>query len=203
VEDSAPEGEVRTEDRSSPAEVGLIMATMPDPEARRYFGPRWSRPATVPGTRAPRRRATSANPLTVGAGTSTGGEDRFLAFNPKIDIRVGHFIALSVEQEELRAGVPFYVGKVLEFGKGRWAEKMKVIWYWPCLGIGMQTESASNIAQYGNCMEAQWKPSHERYGCVMKEAIIFLWKDVPRRTRAGVIHGNKVWVYGVTTEAEV
>jgi hypothetical protein len=32
VDDSAPEVEVRTEDRSSPAEVGLIMATMPDPE---------------------------------------------------------------------------------------------------------------------------------------------------------------------------
>jgi hypothetical protein len=59
---------------------------------------------------------------------------------------MGHFIALSVEQEELCAGVPFYIGKVLEFGKGRWAEKMKVIWYWPCLGIGMQTGSASNIA---------------------------------------------------------
>jgi hypothetical protein len=68
---------------------------------------------------------------------------------------VGHFIALSVEQEEVRAGVPFYVGKVLEFGKGRWAEKMKVIWYWPCLGIGMQIGSTSNIARYGNCMEAQ------------------------------------------------
>jgi hypothetical protein len=97
VEDSAPEGEVRTKDRSSPAEVGLIMATMPDPEARGYFGPRRGRPATVPGTRAPRRRATSAGPLTVGAGTSAGGEDRFLAFNPETDIRVGHFVALSVE----------------------------------------------------------------------------------------------------------
>jgi hypothetical protein len=116
---------------------------------------------------------------------------------------VGHFIALSVEQEELRTGVPFYVGKVLEFGKGRWAEKMKVIWYWPCLGIGMQTELASNIARYGNCMEAQWEPSCERHGWVMKEATIFSWEDVPRRTRAGVVHGNEVLVYGVTTEAEV
>jgi hypothetical protein len=112
VEDSAPEVEVRTEDRSSPAEVGLIMATMPNP--------RRSRPTTIPGMRAPRRRATSASPLTVGAGTSAGGEDCFPAFNPGTDIRVGHFVALSVEQEELRAGVPFYVGKVLEFGKGRW-----------------------------------------------------------------------------------
>jgi hypothetical protein len=71
VENSALEVEVRTEDRSSPAEISLIMATMPDPEARGYFGPRRSRLATIPGTRAPRRRATSASPLTVGAGTNT------------------------------------------------------------------------------------------------------------------------------------
>jgi hypothetical protein len=86
MEDSTPEVEVRTEDRSSPAEVGLIMATMLDPEARGYFGPRRSRPATVPGTRAPRKRATSARPLIVGVGTSTGGEDRFPTFNSETDI---------------------------------------------------------------------------------------------------------------------
>jgi hypothetical protein len=115
VEDSALEVQVRTEDRSSPTEVGLIMATMPDSEARGYFGPRRNRPTTIPGTRAPRRRATSTSPLTVGAGTSARGEDRFPAFNPETDIRVGHFVALSVEQEELRVGVPFYMEKVLEF----------------------------------------------------------------------------------------
>jgi hypothetical protein len=71
MEDSVPEVEVRTEDCSSPTEVGLIMATMPNPEARGYFGPRRSRPATIPGTRAPRRRAISASPLTVGAGGAT------------------------------------------------------------------------------------------------------------------------------------
>jgi hypothetical protein len=97
VEDSAPEVEVRIEDRSSPTEVGLIMATMPNPEARGYFGPRRSRPATIPGMRAPRKRATSASPLTVGAGPNARGEDRFPAFNPKTDIRVGHFVALSIE----------------------------------------------------------------------------------------------------------
>jgi hypothetical protein len=26
---------------------------------------------------------------------------------------------------------------------------------------------------------------------------------VPRRTRVRVVHGNEVWVYGVTTEAKV
>jgi hypothetical protein len=78
---------------------------------------------------------------------------------------------------KLRSGIkgssPFYVEEVLEFGKGRWAEKMKVIWYWPCLRIGMQTGSASNIARYGNCMEAQWKPSRKRHDWVIKEATIF------------------------------
>jgi hypothetical protein len=97
VEDLASEVEVRMEDCSSPAEVGLIMATMPDLEARGYFGPRRSRPATILGMRVPRRRATSTSLLTVGAGTSTGGKDHFPAFNPETDIRVGHFIALSVE----------------------------------------------------------------------------------------------------------
>jgi hypothetical protein len=67
----------------------------------------------------------------------------------------------------------------------------------------MQTGSASNIARYGNCMEAQWKPSRERHSWIMKEATIFLWEDVLRRTRAGVVYGNEVRVYGVTTEAEV
>jgi hypothetical protein len=97
VKDSAPEVKVYTEDQSSPAEVDLIMATMLDPEARRYFGPRRSRPATVPSMRAPRKRATSASLLIVGAGTSAGGEDRFPAFNSETDIRVGHFVALSIE----------------------------------------------------------------------------------------------------------
>ena len=95
------------------------MATMPDPEARGCFGRCRSRPTTIPGTRAARERATNASPLIVGASTSAKGEDCFLAFNPETNIRVGHFVALSVEQEELRAGVPFYVGKVLEFGKRR------------------------------------------------------------------------------------
>jgi hypothetical protein len=38
---------------------------------------------------------------------------------------------------------------------------------------------------------------------IMKEATIFSWEDVPRRTRTGVVHANEVRVFGVTTEAEV
>jgi hypothetical protein len=43
----------------------------------------------------------------------------------------------------------------------------------------------------------------ERHGWVMKEATIFSWEDVPTRTKARVVHGNEVWVYGVKTEAEI
>ena len=80
---------------------------------------------------------------------------------------------------------------------------MKVIWYWPCLWVGMQTGSSSNIAQYENCMEAQWESTRERHNWIMKEATIFLWEDVPRRSKAGVLYGNEVQMYGVTAEAEV
>ena len=119
VEDSALEVQVRMEDRLSLVEVGLIMGTMPNPEARGYFRPCRNRPAIVPRTRAPGKKATTASLLSIGAGTNVRREDRFPAFNLETNIRVGHFVALSVEQEELHVGVPFYLEKVLEFGKGR------------------------------------------------------------------------------------
>jgi hypothetical protein len=43
----------------------------------------------------------------------------------------------------------------------------------------------------------------ERHSWIMKEATIFSRGDVPTRTRVGVVHGNEVWVYGVTTEAQI
>jgi hypothetical protein len=141
MEDLETEGVLYTEDHSRNTEVDLIMATMPDPKARGYFGPHTSRPSTVPVTRAPRRRASSAAQQIVEATSNEGGEDRFPPFNPENDIRVGQFVALTVEQEELRTGIPFYVGKVLKFGQRKWPEKMKVVWYWPSMRAGVQTGS--------------------------------------------------------------
>jgi hypothetical protein len=43
----------------------------------------------------------------------------------------------------------------------------------------------------------------EKHSWVMKEATILSWEDVPTRTRAEVVHGNEVRVYGVTTEAKI
>jgi hypothetical protein len=46
MEDSEPERVLHIEENSNTTniEVDLIMATMPDPEARGYFDPRRSRP---------------------------------------------------------------------------------------------------------------------------------------------------------------
>jgi hypothetical protein len=184
-------------------EVDLIMATMPDLEARGYFGPWRSRPSTVFVTRARRRRASTVIEQIVGASNGGGIQDRFPPFNPESDIRVGQFMAFTVEHEELRAGVPFYMGKVVEFGQRTWAEKIKVVWYWPAMRAGVQTGSGCSTTRYRNCMEASWEPSFKRHKWVVKEAIIFSWEDVPTRSRGGLIHEDNVRVCGVLTERKI
>jgi len=89
-------------------------------------------------------------------------EDPFPPFNPKKEVVVGHFVALNVEPKEVRGGVPFYMGKMWEFGQGQWALKMKVLWYWPAMKWGVEEEASSNRVRYSNCMEATWEPFGER-----------------------------------------
>jgi hypothetical protein len=109
---------------------------------------------TVAVTRAPRRRALSVAQQTVGATSNEEGEDRFPPFNPENDIRVGQFVAFIIEQEELCASVPFYVGKVLEFGQRKLAEKMKVVWYWPSRRARVKTGSGCSRTWCANYSEA-------------------------------------------------
>jgi hypothetical protein len=88
-------------------------------------------------------------------------------------------------------------------GQGKWAAKMKVVWYWPIRGRGMQDERESSRARYTNCMEAFWEPSGEGHGWVVKDAAIFSWENVPIRTRSGLVHENNVPVHGELTEAKI
>jgi hypothetical protein len=206
VMDESETGEVvhtEADSNRTSTEVGLIMATMPNPEAGGYFGPKRSRPSTASVTRAPRRRASTAAEQTVGASSGGGVPDRFPPFNPKSDIHVGQFVVFTMEHDELHAGVPFYVGKVVDFGQWTWVEKIKVMWYWPAMRAGVQTGSGCNTARYRNCMEASWKPSFERHRWVVKEAEIFSWEDVPTRTRGGLIHEDNVRVHGVLIERKI
>jgi len=112
-------------------------------------------------------------------------------------------VALTVERKVVRAGVPFYVGKVVEFGQGKWAMKVKVIWYWPIMRRGVTDEAGSEPQRYRNCMEASWEPSGERHGWVDKEAAIFSWRDVPARTRSGHLKVKFISIQGVRTENQV
>jgi hypothetical protein len=52
-----------------------------------------------------------------------------------------------------------HLGKVVEFGQRKWAEKIKVVWYWPSMRVGVQMELGCSRIWYTNCMEASWKPS--------------------------------------------
>ena len=53
--------------------------------------------------------------------------DPFPTFNLETDLQIGYFVALTVERKEVRAGVTFFVGKVIEFGHRKWVMKVKVI----------------------------------------------------------------------------
>jgi hypothetical protein len=103
-----PDGVVEGDDDKNAmnTEVSLIIATMPNPEARWYFGPHNERPSAVAVTTALRRIIVVAMD---GARTTTstiGAEDPFPPFNSKSDIRVWHFVGLTVEPVEVRAGIP-------------------------------------------------------------------------------------------------
>jgi hypothetical protein len=112
-------------------------------------------------------------------------------------------VAFTVEHEELRASVPFYMGKVVKFGQQTWVEKIKVVWYWPAMKAGVQTGSGYSTTQYMNCMEASWEPSFERHGWVVKEATIFSGEDVPTRTRGGLIQEDNLRVCGILTVRKI
>ena len=78
-------------------------------------------------------------------------------------------MALIVEMTKIQGGVPFYIGKVIEFGQGRWTAKMKVVWYWPAIKHGAQEEGGSDRGRYANYMEAKWEPPGERPIWIDKE----------------------------------
>jgi hypothetical protein len=189
--------------RTGSAGVDLIMSTMPNPERRVYFGPRKDRPPQEMSRRVTGGRRRGGSKDSAPEIVRDANEDPFPAFNPEKDVVTGQFVALTVELREIREGVPFYIGKVLEFGQGRWTSKMKILWYWPTMRPGTEEEAGSNKARYTNCIESTWEPSGERFAWIEKEAAIYSWMDVPRRGRSGHVVGSNITVHGVQTEEVV
>ena len=164
--------------------VDLIMATMPNIERRGYFGPRKDKPPSEPSQRLIVRKKKVRTSTTITEVVCNEDRDCFPPYNPKADIMVGQFVALIVELSEIQGGVPFYIGKVIEFGQKRWSAKMKVLWYWLARKRGAEEKGGSNRERYVNYMEATWEPFGERPTWVDKEATIYSWMDVPRREQS-------------------
>ena len=108
-------------------------------------------------------------------------------FHPQSNISCGQFVALSVLREEVDAGVPIYVGKVIDQDMSRRRMKIKVCWYWPIMRGAVVDELGSIARRYANCIDPLWEPIEEHHSWVEKEACIFPWVDEPENRTNGAI----------------
>ena len=81
--------------------VDLIMATMPNPERRGYFGPCRDRPAQEGSRRVTGGRNRGVRIEAPPTAVEGASKDPFPAFNPNSDILIGQFVALTVELQEV------------------------------------------------------------------------------------------------------
>ena len=156
--EDAPSNSNTTLDRNANVEdtttVDLIMATMPNVERRGYFGPCKDKPPPEPSQRLTGRKKRIKTNTTITEVVRNEDGDFFPPYSSKADNMVGQFVALIVELSEIQGGVPFYIGKVIEFGQRRWSANMKVLWYWPTRGRRAKEERGSNRERG---MQTAWK----------------------------------------------
>jgi hypothetical protein len=183
--------------------VDQIVAMLPNAEVRGYFGPRRARPFNQGVRRAQQMERNNIEERAEQGVYDEGNHDPFPPFNPQSDISCGQFVALSIDRAELEAGVPFYIGKVIEDGKGRWRLKMKVCWYWPIMRGGIIDDPGSTAQRYANCLDSLWEPSGESHSWVEKEACIFSWMDESERTMTGACRWRKRNVLGIQVESKI
>ena len=119
-----------------------------------------------------------------------------------MDISAGLLVALSVVREEIEAGVPFYLGKVIEEGRNSWRTKIKVCWYCPTRREEVE-DFGSTAQRYANYMESVWEPSGEGHSWVAKEACIFYWFDQELVLENAARSGEKCTVHGVQVEKRI
>ena len=183
--------------------VDQIVAMLPNAEVRGYFGPRRARPFNQGVRRAQQMERNNIEERAEQGVYDEGNHDPFPPFNPQSDISCGQFVALSIDRAELEAGVPFYIGKVIEDGKSRWRLKMKVCWYWPIMRGGIIDDPGSTAQRYANCLDSLWEPSGESHSWVEKEACIFSWMDESERTMTGACRWRKRNVLGIQVESKI
>lgn len=77
--------------------------------------------------RTPRKTVTKVLGQTSSTTTMEATNDHFLVFTLERDLEIEQFVALTIEWKVVRAEVPFYMEKVVEFRQSKWAIKVKVI----------------------------------------------------------------------------
>ncbi|KAG0571205.1 hypothetical protein KC19_6G219400 [Ceratodon purpureus] len=61
-------------------------------------------------------------------------------FDPFNDVKVGHFVAMNSNIDDMRLGILFFLGKVKAIRNVSTKSRcMKVIWYWPNQQFGKMT----------------------------------------------------------------
>ena len=86
-----------------------VLNHLPPILLRGYFGPRREKPQTIAS-----RPAKKPRPSTTEASIATERdlEDVFPEFDPFIDVKVGHMVAMNTSNEDREAGIPFFLGKI-------------------------------------------------------------------------------------------
>ena len=106
-----------------------ILNHLPAVQERGYFGPRRHKPRSKNSKPTRKQRHVCTAHVTSLEGTTS---DPYSEFDPFNDVKVGHFVAMNSNIDDMRLGIPFFLGKVKAtrnvFTKSR---RMKIIWYWP------------------------------------------------------------------------
>jgi hypothetical protein len=135
-----------------------ILALLPDPTPRGFFGPKKLRPSIAAVTKAPRRMNTERT-FSI-ARPSTMEEDPFPEFDPHKHVEIGHFVAIYVTREDVLLGIPFFLERAIRFcGKREEQGDMRVIWYWPEERARRQDQDGEFRNRYANCLNSAWIPT--------------------------------------------
>jgi hypothetical protein len=146
-----------------------ILALLPDPSQRGFFGLKRLRPSTASVMKAPRRMNTER---TSGiARPSTMEEDPFSEFDPHKHMEIGHFVAMCVTRDDVLSGILFFLGRVIRFrGKREEQGDMQVIWYWPEERAGHRDQDGDFRNRYANCLNSTWIPTNEEHDWIPIES---------------------------------
>ena len=113
-------------------------------------------------------------------------EDVFPEFDPFIDVKVGHMVAMNTSNEDREAGIPFFLGKeAVRKNVSSTSGSIKIIWYWP-KPISQQDDPSMWTYRYRNCMKRKWIPSNEPSNWVDLETAIISWSP-PLRTETSAV----------------